>query len=290
MPRALTPCPCTRRRPVHRPTRAGGGAPEATYGPATLCYPRAVRLLARHLALVDERSRQGAVPALGDDEPRAPHPHVHCHLPGVAVHDRVVAQASLRRRRVLMASSLLPTSDAVGEIGPRRAERRDRCAGSVDAGSSVRPTRPDPPAFAAQDCTGRPLRRRCRRVGGRCEDGAMSGHPLARVHRRRLATQRMSSAGMRTGRRRAPAHLRAVAGRARSPRGRSACGCAQGTTYADVLAEQSAGGWVRTHMLRPTWHLVAPEDLRWVQRATGPRVERRWPAVTGGWASTRRRS
>ena len=46
-----------------------------------------------------------------------------------------------------------------------------------------------------------------------------------------------------------------------------------GTTYADVLAEQAAGGWVRTHVLRPTWHLLAPEDLRWVQRVTGPRVE-----------------
>ena len=46
-----------------------------------------------------------------------------------------------------------------------------------------------------------------------------------------------------------------------------------GTTYASLLAEQSAGGWVRTHLLRPTWHLVAPEDLRWMQALTGPRVE-----------------
>ena len=45
------------------------------------------------------------------------------------------------------------------------------------------------------------------------------------------------------------------------------------TTYEALLAEQRAGGWLRTHVLRPTWHHVAPEDLRWVQRATGPRVE-----------------
>ena len=38
-------------------------------------------------------------------------------------------------------------------------------------------------------------------------------------------------------------------------------------------AEQLAGGWVRTHILRTTWHFVAAEDLRWVQRRTGPKIE-----------------
>lgn len=32
------------------------------------------------------------------------------------------------------------------------------------------------------------------------------------------------------------------------------------------------GAILRTHALRPTWHLLAPEDLRWVLRATSPRV------------------
>lgn len=50
------------------------------------------------------------------------------------------------------------------------------------------------------------------------------------------------------------------------------------TGYAGVLAEQSAGGWVRTHILRPTWHFVAPEDLRWIQALTGARVESSMPA------------
>jgi hypothetical protein len=50
------------------------------------------------------------------------------------------------------------------------------------------------------------------------------------------------------------------------------------TSYAGVLAEQSAGGWVRTHILRPTWHHVAPEDLRWIQALTGPKVEGGMPA------------
>lgn len=31
---------------------------------------------------------------------------------------------------------------------------------------------------------------------------------------------------------------------------------------------------MRTHILRPTWHFVAPHDLRWIQALTGPKVER----------------
>ncbi len=45
-------------------------------------------------------------------------------------------------------------------------------------------------------------------------------------------------------------------------------------THAHVLAEQRAGAILRTHILRPTWHYVVPEDLRWIQALTGPRVER----------------
>ena len=32
------------------------------------------------------------------------------------------------------------------------------------------------------------------------------------------------------------------------------------------------GSILRTHMMRPTWHFVAPEDILWIQRLTGPRV------------------
>lgn len=93
------------------------------------------------------------------------------------------------------------------------------------------------------------------------------------VHRQRLARQRLSSAGLRRGSdvvrllacvqaQDAPLAAWSLAMRMQA-----------GTTYAALLAEQAAGGWVRTHVLRPTWHLVAPEDLRWIQRATGPKVE-----------------
>ncbi|MBC7898286.1 MAG: AlkZ family DNA glycosylase [Cytophagaceae bacterium] len=32
------------------------------------------------------------------------------------------------------------------------------------------------------------------------------------------------------------------------------------------------GAFLRTHVLRPTWHVVAPEDIRWMLALTGPRV------------------
>ncbi len=44
-------------------------------------------------------------------------------------------------------------------------------------------------------------------------------------------------------------------------------------TPAAVLAEQAMGGFIRTHVLRPTWHYVAPEDLRWLLRLSSAKVE-----------------
>lgn len=45
-------------------------------------------------------------------------------------------------------------------------------------------------------------------------------------------------------------------------------------TDADVERAFDAGAIVRTHVLRPTWHFVAPADLRWMLALTGPRVQR----------------
>ena len=42
---------------------------------------------------------------------------------------------------------------------------------------------------------------------------------------------------------------------------------------ADVLRAFESGAIVRTHVLRPTWHFVAPADLRWMAALTGPRVK-----------------
>jgi hypothetical protein len=43
-------------------------------------------------------------------------------------------------------------------------------------------------------------------------------------------------------------------------------------TEAEIDAAFDRGDFVRVHVLRPTWHFVAPEDLRWMQALTAPRV------------------
>jgi Winged helix DNA-binding domain len=48
---------------------------------------------------------------------------------------------------------------------------------------------------------------------------------------------------------------------------------AEGLVDADVDRALAEGSIVRTHVLRPTWHLVAREDLRWLLAISGPRVQ-----------------
>jgi Winged helix DNA-binding domain len=43
-------------------------------------------------------------------------------------------------------------------------------------------------------------------------------------------------------------------------------------TEADVEEAFARGDFLRTHVMRPTWHFVAAEDLRWLLRLTAPRV------------------
>ncbi len=101
----------------------------------------------------------------------------------------------------------------------------------------------------------------------------MSDAGFERVHRRRLATQRLSSAGLASGAE--VVRLLTCVQSQDAPLAAWSLGMRMPsrTTYAGVLAQQAAGGWVRTHVLRPTWHFVAPEDLRWIQALTGPKVE-----------------
>lgn len=42
----------------------------------------------------------------------------------------------------------------------------------------------------------------------------------------------------------------------------------------DIDAVLEAGSIVRTHVLRPTWHFVARDDIRWLLALTGPRIHR----------------
>jgi hypothetical protein len=45
-----------------------------------------------------------------------------------------------------------------------------------------------------------------------------------------------------------------------------------GCQDADVEQAFNDGSILRTHILRPTWHFVAPEDIRWMLALSGPRV------------------
>ncbi|MEX2457497.1 MAG: crosslink repair DNA glycosylase YcaQ family protein, partial [Actinomycetota bacterium] len=47
---------------------------------------------------------------------------------------------------------------------------------------------------------------------------------------------------------------------------------AKGVDDAAMEAAFAEGRILRTHVLRPTWHFVLPEDIRWMLELTGPRV------------------
>ena len=46
----------------------------------------------------------------------------------------------------------------------------------------------------------------------------------------------------------------------------------RGATDADVFRACDEGRILRLHILRPTWHFVAPADIRWMLSISGPRV------------------
>ena len=46
----------------------------------------------------------------------------------------------------------------------------------------------------------------------------------------------------------------------------------KGSTDAALDKAFNEGKILRTHILRPTWHFVAPEDIRWILALSGPRV------------------
>jgi hypothetical protein len=46
----------------------------------------------------------------------------------------------------------------------------------------------------------------------------------------------------------------------------------RGAVDGDIDRAMAEGSLLRTHVLRPTWHFVLPEDIRWIQELTAPRV------------------
>jgi hypothetical protein len=49
----------------------------------------------------------------------------------------------------------------------------------------------------------------------------------------------------------------------------------RGATDKAIEEAYNNGQILRTHLLRPTWHFVAPEDIRWLLQLTAPRVNLR---------------
>ena len=47
-----------------------------------------------------------------------------------------------------------------------------------------------------------------------------------------------------------------------------------GITEAEFARQFDDGVILRTHVLRPTWHYVRPDDIRWLVELTAPRVNR----------------
>jgi len=43
-------------------------------------------------------------------------------------------------------------------------------------------------------------------------------------------------------------------------------------TEAQIDKEFNEGKILRTHILRPTWHLVSPDDIGWMLKLTAPRI------------------
>jgi hypothetical protein len=94
------------------------------------------------------------------------------------------------------------------------------------------------------------------------------------IVRQRLRNQRLASPDFQ-----APGEVVAWLGAVQSqdfPGAKWALGQrARGVTDADVNDAFDAGAILRTHLLRPTWHFVAPADIRWMLALTGPRVNAR---------------
>ena len=106
---------------------------------------------------------------------------------------------------------------------------------------------------------------------GRCPRSPSTNSGRTRVLAERMATQRLTSAPME----RAIDVVRLLTGVQcqDAPLARYSIGLRTGLTDQAIRAELDTGSIVRTHVLRPTWHFVAAEDLRWLLALTSAKVE-----------------
>src|SRR5687768_7067802 len=94
-----------------------------------------------------------------------------------------------------------------------------------------------------------------------------------------LAAQRLANQGVATPRWRTPADVVAWLGAVQAQEyaaAKWALGLRMGTAMVDAELERviNDGHILRTHLMRPTWHFVAPADLRWMLELTAPQVHR----------------
>jgi hypothetical protein len=91
-----------------------------------------------------------------------------------------------------------------------------------------------------------------------------------------IAVQRLRNQGLESPRFKAPSEVVAWFGAVQAQdyaAAKWAIGLrSQNVTDADVEQAFTDGKILRTHVLRPTWHFVTPEDIRWLLKLTAPRV------------------
>ena len=101
----------------------------------------------------------------------------------------------------------------------------------------------------------------------------MTGLTRQNVLRRRLSTQRLAGERLSTA-----ADVVRLLGCVQSQEYAHALWSlgmrTSGSTAAGVQAEFDRGDFLRTHVLRPTWHFVTAEDIRWILEVTTPRVQK----------------
>jgi hypothetical protein len=92
------------------------------------------------------------------------------------------------------------------------------------------------------------------------------------IARRRLRNSRLTGTGFTTPDEAVRWHL-AMQAQDYGPAKWSIGQRSKGLTDQDLDKALAAGSIIRTHVLRPTWHFVARDDLRWLLALSGPRVQ-----------------
>src|SRR5687767_13594137 len=92
------------------------------------------------------------------------------------------------------------------------------------------------------------------------------------IARRRLRNSRLVGDGFKAADEAVGWHL-AMQAQDYGPAAWSIAQRATGLVSADVDEALASGAIIRTHVLRPTWHFVARDDIRWLLALSGPRVQ-----------------